>query len=122
MTESHDGAEHLNQGVYTPPDSPTLAARLSIHNSATDPVTLIFLTGQIDDLEIRDDEGKVVFLWSKGKLFAQIVTTVEMQDERDHVITAPLVGLRLGKYVAQGWLVVDGPQRAYSASARFEIK
>ncbi|HYL35245.1 MAG TPA: BsuPI-related putative proteinase inhibitor [Bryobacteraceae bacterium] len=112
----------LDRAVYLASDSPTLSVRLSIRNSTSDPVTLTFPTGQIYDLEIRDDQGNVAFLWSMGKAFPQIVTTFEIQYEKDYVIAAPLAGLPPGKYVAQGWFAVAGPRRAYSASARFEIK
>ncbi len=112
----------LDSAIYKASDSPALTARLSIRNTTADPVSLTFLTGQIYDLEIRDDQGTVVFLWSKGKLFPQLVTTVQIQDEKDYVITAPLANLPPGKYVVQGWFTVEGPARAYSSSARFEIK
>jgi hypothetical protein len=112
----------LDHAVYSTSDSPTLSARLSIRNSTTDPVLLTFPTGQIYDLEIRDDQGNVVFRWSNGKAFPQIVTSVEIQYEKDYVIAASLNGLTPGKYVAQGWFTVAGPPRAYSASTRFEIK
>lgn len=110
----------LDQAVYAA--SATLNARLSIRNSTTDPVSLTFPTGQIYDLEIRDDQGNAVYLWSKNKVFPQMVTTLQLQYEKDYMIAAPLAGLPPGKYVAQGWLAVEGPPRAYSGSARFEIK
>ena len=112
----------LDSAVYKASDSPTLTARLSIRNSTADPVSLTFLTGQIYDLEIRDDQGNVVFVWSKGKVFPQLVTTVQIQDEKDYIVTVPLASLSPGKYVVQAWFTVEGPARAYSSSARFEIK
>ena len=112
----------LDHAVYTRSASAALTARLSLRNSTIDPVTLTFPTGQIYDLEIRDDQGNVVFLWSKGRIFPQLVSTVDIQDEKDYIITAPVGNLAAGKYVVQAWFTVDGPPRAYSAAARFEIK
>ncbi len=112
----------LDHAVYSAPDSTKLAARLSIRNTTADPVNLTFITSQTYDLEIRDAQGNVVYLWSKGKIFSQIAFTEAIQDEKDYIITAPLDNLPPGKYVAQGWLVVEGPPRAYSASAVFQVK
>ena len=110
----------LDRAVYT--DSATLTARLTIRNTTSDPVSLTFLTGQIYDLEIKNQKGDVVYRWSNGRLFPQIVSDVAIEGEKDYVITAPLADLPAGNYVAQAWLVADGPARAYSASAAFQIK
>ena len=116
----------LDRAVYPGPsawfDTSTLSARFSIRNVTSDPLALTFPTGQIYDLEIRDDRGNVVFLWSKDRVFPQIVTTVQLQDEKDYIITAPTNNLAPGKYVAQAWLTVAGPARAYSASVAFQVK
>ena len=110
----------LDNDLYRATDS--LTARLTVHNITDDPVALNFASSQIYDLEIRDDSGSVVYLWSRGQTFAQVVADIEFDDEKNYVITAPLAKLRRGKYIAQGWLTADGPPRAYSASARFEIE
>ena len=111
----------LDHAVYKASDTATLNARLSIRNATAEPEILTFPSGQLYDLEIRDAQGNVVYLWSRGKIFPQIVTTVAIQYEKDYTISAPLAGLAPGKYVVQTWLAVDGPSRAYSSSARIEI-
>src|SRR5579864_6230693 len=61
----------LDRDIYAVSD--TLTARLNIRNSTGDPATpgvLSFSTGQMYDLEIRDGDGQVVALWSRGKAFA----------------------------------------------------
>jgi hypothetical protein len=111
----------LDRAVYAV--SETLTARLSIRNS--DPGTpgiLSFSSGQMYDLEIRDGDGNVVYLWSRGRAFPQIVSELEIQDQKEYVIAVPLVKLPRGNYVVQGWFTTDGPLRAYSASARFQIQ
>jgi len=112
----------LDREVYPVASGAELNARLKIRNEAADPVTLSFPTGQLYDLEIRDDEGDVVYHWSQGKMFARMATQLEIQFEKDYSIVAPLAHLKPGKYVVQAWLMVDGPPRAYCGSARFEIK
>ncbi|HWY46906.1 MAG TPA: BsuPI-related putative proteinase inhibitor [Bryobacteraceae bacterium] len=111
----------LDRDIYGASD--TLTARLTIRNS--DPGTpgvLSFSSGQIYDLEIRDGQGNVVVLWSRGKVFPQVISELEIQDQKEYVISVPLVKLPRGKYVVQGWFTSDGPGRAYSASARFHIQ
>jgi hypothetical protein len=109
----------LDRDVYARSDS--LTARFGVRKITDEPVALSFFTSQIYDLEIRDANGNVVFLWSRGQTFAQIVSEIEIDDEKDYVITAALIKLRPGKYVAQAWFTADGPPRAYSASARFQV-
>jgi hypothetical protein len=102
-----------------------LSARLMIRNSSGDPGDpgiLSFANGQMYDLEIRDGNGNVVFLWSRGKAFPQVVCELEIQDQKEYVLEAPLVKLARGHYVVQGWFTTDGPPRAYSSSARFQIR
>jgi hypothetical protein len=111
----------LDRAIYASADAPTLTARLTIRNAASNPVTLTFLSGQIYDLEIRNDKGDVVYRWSTGKVFPQIVLDDVVDDEKDYWIEAPLAGLPTGNYVAQAWLAVDGPPESYSASASFRI-
>lgn len=113
----------LDNEVYTM--SSTLTARLNIRNSTGDPSSpgiLSFSTSQMYDLEIRDGNGQVVALWSRGKTFAQIVTELEIEDHKEFVVTLPLAKLPRGHYVAQGWFTAEGPARAFSASARFQIQ
>ena len=112
----------LDHALYDTKNNPVLNARLSVRNSTNEPLTLTFPTSQIYDLEIRDEKGVVVFKWSSDKGFAQVVTTVEIQAEKNYVIGATLGGLPAGTYVAQAWFTTAGPPRAYSASTAFQIK
>jgi len=111
----------LDRDIYAHSD--TLTGRLTIRNS--DPGTpgvLSFSNGQMYDLEIRDGQGNVVVLWSRGKVFPQVVSELEIHDQKEHVISVPLVKLPRGNYVVQGWFTSDGPPRVYAASARFQIR
>jgi hypothetical protein len=112
----------LDNDVYSASSASQLNARLLIRNESADPVTLAFPTGQVYDLEIHDGEGNVVYRWSRDKTFPQISTRVDIQFEKEYRISAPLSHLKPGRYVVQAWLAVEGPPRAYSGSARFEIK
>lgn len=113
----------LDREIYSSSD--TLKARLTIRNSTGDPGDpglLSFSSGQTYDLEIRDEQGQAVYQWSRGKTFPQIVSDLEIQDQKEYVIFAPFSKLPRGHYVAQAWFTADGPPRAFSASARFQIR
>lgn len=112
----------LDHAVYSAASSTALTALLSARNATADTVTLTQPTTQQYDLEIRDAKGNIVYRWSAGKFFGQVVTTVNLTGEIDYTITAPLTNLQPGQYVAQAWLAVAGPERAYSASLGFEIR
>ena len=124
----------LDQTVYTanlmPPLDPTrsipqMLARLTLRRIGGDPLQLTFASGQRFDLVIRNDKGEVVYQWSRGRLFTQMVGTETIAGERNWVVGVPLASgtspLPEGRYVAEGWLTSNGA-RAYAASAGFEIK
>jgi hypothetical protein len=111
----------LDSSGYAPSD--TLTARLAIHNDDPgSPGVLSFSTGQTYDLEIRDGNGSVVYLWSRGKTFPQIVSELKIEDQKEYVVSAQLPKLPYGAYVLKAWFTSDGPPRVYSASARFQIE
>jgi len=111
----------LDRDVYA--TSETLTARLTIRNDEPgSPGVLSLRSGQIYDLDIRDGSGSVVYLWSRGKVFPQVVSELEIEDQQEYVLSVPLGKLPRGSYVVRGWFTSDGPPRAYSASARFQIE
>jgi hypothetical protein len=111
----------LDRAVYAWAD--TVTARLTIRNGDPgSPAVLNFSSGQMYDFEIRDGNGSVVYLWSRGRVFPQIVSELEIPDQKEFTLSVPLGKLSRGSYVVQGWFTTDGPARAYSASARFQIQ
>lgn len=112
----------LDRAVYAATDSANLTARLMVRNGTSDALSLTFPSGQRFDLEIRNENGDVVYQWSRGRLFTQAITTQQLTGEIDYAITAPLADLAPGKYVARAWLAIAGPDHAYSASSAFEIR
>jgi hypothetical protein len=118
----------LSAAVSTAGSPPTLITRLTLRNSQPGPISLTFNSGQLYDLELRNEAGDVVFRWSNGRLFSQIVQTIAFQPgETNYVIETALADrtgkpLPAGKYIAQGWLTAAGPAKAYSASISFQIQ
>ncbi|HDJ25959.1 MAG TPA: hypothetical protein ENF34_01415 [Candidatus Bathyarchaeota archaeon] len=50
-----------------------LVVRMAVENVASEPITLAFRTSQVWDVEIRDSGGRVLWRWSAGKAFLQVV-------------------------------------------------
>lgn len=112
----------LDESDYPSSSPVTIHARLTIRNWSAEPVTLKFLTSQNYDFEIHDDQGKVVYLWSKARAFSQAIAEVQIQYEKEFAFTAQVGVLAPGRYVAQAWLASEGPPRTYSASTRFHVQ
>ena len=136
----------LDNSVYTvdsmPPFSPSTAApvmtaRIRLRNTGQ-PITLIYPTGQTYELVIRDAKGSIVYRWSDGQAFPQIVRTEAFgPGEKDFPIRVRLVGadkypLPQGRYTAEAWLttttitptaaVAISGTKAFDASVTFEMR
>ena len=102
-------------------DAPYGTARLTLRNSTSAPIPLVFPSGQSYDLKIRNEKGEVVYTWSADKLFAQIFRTESFgPGERNYAILLPLSTLPAGKYVAEAYLTTS-PAGTYSASVAFVL-
>ena len=124
----------LNQAVYVadlePPidtdrSVPTLSARLTIRNTTDSPLKIVTSTGQQFDFEIRDSNGSVVYRWSDGRFFTQVLTNIELSPgERNFSIEVPLgsdgVPFAAGSYTIEGWITGGAPKR-YSATSGFDL-
>ena len=106
--------------------APLMTARMTLRDTA-EPIVLTFPTGQTFDFVIRNEHGDIVYRWSDGMAFTQVIRTEVLgPGEKDFVIQVRLVGpdknpLPQGRYFAEGWLTTMGP-RAFAASAAFEVR
>ena len=106
---------------------PRLTARLTLRNTTDKAVTLQFSSGQRYDLELRNEDGGVVYRWSDDKAFTMALgQEVIGSGERDYVIVVRLVDKQVqplapGRYTAAGWITTSG-QQPYKASVGFEIR
>ncbi len=118
--------------VYTPnlmppvdPEKaiPVLKATVVVENTSETPVTITFPSAQLFDLSIRNARGESVYTWSANKLFAAVVTEVELGRrvfEEEIPLAMGSEPLRPGMYVLEAWLVKpDG--KAFSGSVAFEV-
>ncbi len=107
----------------TPAD---MVARFTLRNYQWDPLKLDFPSGQIYDFTLANDKGDIVYRWSEGRAFPQVVHTETYEfGERNYAVLVPLSDkasrpLPPGKYVAQAWLTTTPPE-SFRASAGFEI-
>jgi hypothetical protein len=118
----------LDQSVYiNSGEAPLMLARLSLRVAGNEPLQLVFPSGQIYELLIRNGQGDIVYRWSDGRAFNQMVQQVAFgPGEKSWPIVAPLQdakgnGLSAGSYTAEAWLVTNPPKR-YVAQAGFEIR
>ncbi|HET8547150.1 MAG TPA: BsuPI-related putative proteinase inhibitor [Bryobacteraceae bacterium] len=111
----------LDSHVYAS-GSREMLARLSVRNTTARPLVLNFRSGQRYDLNIRNDRGETVYVWSADKGFIQVLgtETIAPGGERSWVIIVPLATLRPGRYVAEAWVTNDLP-KSYAASVGFEV-
>ena len=107
--------------------APRATARFTLRNAQANPITLVFPTTQIYDLTVRNDQGVVVFRWSDGRAFAEVITERRFgPGEKNFSLIVPLADsggktFPDGKYVAEAWLTTLGG-RAFAASVGFEIR
>jgi hypothetical protein len=109
----------LDKSVYSAGSG--VSARLTLRSTQSDALKLVFSSGQMFDLAIRNEKGDRVYQWSIGRFFTDVVQTVDVQGEKNWTVTAPLGQLPAGKYTAEGWLTPVGPV-VWTASAPFEIR
>ncbi|MEO8127309.1 MAG: BsuPI-related putative proteinase inhibitor [Bryobacteraceae bacterium] len=102
-------------------DTASATARLTLRNSTSAAIPLVFPSGQSYDLKIRNEKGDVVYTWSADKLFAQIFRTESFgPGERNYAILLPLSTLPAGKYTAEAFLTTS-PPGTYTATVAFTL-
>jgi hypothetical protein len=83
----------LDRAVYTiglPRTSPAITARMTLKNTTPDALHLTFPANPYD-LEIRNEQGETVYLWSAGKVFAQVITELDLSPgEQSYLVVIPL--------------------------------
>lgn len=124
----------LDRSVYTanlmPPIVPENAiprihARITLRNTTPDPVKLEFASGQIYEMVLWNDQGKVVWRYSDGRAFTQAFHSITVaRGERTWTETIRLTDsiwfnatpLPAGRYVLECWLTTT-EGRTFTASA-----
>lgn len=104
-----------------------MTVRITLRNTQDQPLTLMFGSGQIYEIVLKNEAGDIVYRWSDGKVFTQALISQSFgPGEKNYAVIVPLVDkagkpLASGKYTAEGWLATIG-SRSFSASVGFEVK
>jgi hypothetical protein len=126
----------LDKPVYTanlmPPVVPALAiptlhARITLRNTQQDAVRLIFPTAQSYDLVVKDERGAEVYKWSSGRVFLQVLRTLNFRGETNWTVAVPLSQANrsawpAGRYTVEAWLTHSGTPQQFVAIAGFELR
>jgi hypothetical protein len=86
-----------------------VTARFTVRATQSEPLELIFPSGQRFDLVFRNERGDVVYRWSEGRAFTLALGTERIFGERNWVVQAP-VPAEPGSYIAEGWLTTTPPR------------
>lgn len=105
--------------------APWITARLTLRNTAEQPVELVWPTGQRYDFLIRNEKGEVVWRWSEGRAFTLLYGTEAFRGERNYTERIRLGDadgrpFPPGRYTLEGWLATQ--PKLYSATAGFELR
>lgn len=123
----------IDSSVYVPQperiapgETPTLLATMTLENTSEQPLVLRFASGQRFDIEIRNADGKTVYVWSADKLFPAVTGELDLSPGVETwQAQIPLRGfdgqsLPPGAYEIEAWLTNSGGGR-FGASVGFEI-
>jgi hypothetical protein len=106
----------LNRAVYKPADD--ILARITLRNTAQQPLELVFPSGQDFDIAIRNEKGETVYQWSATRSFILAIRDLSFRGERNWV--EPLrLSLEPGAYTATATLAVEG--RRFESAVPFRV-
>ena len=116
----------LDHSAYVrTPKAATLTATMILRSPSQGSVSLTFLTGQEFDLELRDASGAEVGLWSTGRVFPDLVRTVDFKGEQTWTATMALPethdAVHAQSYTATAFLTPSAG-RPYSATVGFTVR
>lgn len=92
---------------------------LVVSNNLASEVILQFPTSQEYDFVVKTDDGEIVWQWSKGMMFAQMLTTLILAPNEEKIFTEEY-SLPPGEYIAQGVLTTI-PEKIYSECVEFSV-
>ncbi len=108
----------LDAASYTAGSEPL--ARIALRHTGPNPLVYDQASGQEFDVTVFDSQGNLVYRWSDGKAFPQMVVTVQLNGERNWSVALPLAKLGAGNYTAEATLATT-PAGVFKASLPFTI-
>lgn len=109
-----------------PGAEPKLGVTMRIGVPSSQALQLQFPTSQDYDIVVRNAAGDVVYRWSEGQAFLQVVRQVQVSGERRFETDVPLKSrdgapLPEGQYTLEAWITSGDSGRQFSATAPFSI-
>ena len=129
------GTLRLDKKAYAPTDKIKLT--ITFKNTSKSEVKLMFNSGMKYDIEIRKGKsttGEVVWQWSRGRMFIQMITNNTLEPGKSLTFTEiynptektadgkPGHALDTGTYTATGILALGGRAPRPRAQATFNVK
>lgn len=107
-----DLAVHVEKDTFKV-DEP-IAMELRINYEGSETLTLRFASSQRYDFEIETESGEVVWRWSEGRMFAQILGQITLSPDRPEVRYHAVFRDHLspGRYKLRGILTVQPQSRS----------
>jgi hypothetical protein len=109
----------LDSPSYQAAEVVNLQVRLTLRNTSSKPVTLLFPSSQRYDLRVWNERNQIVYTWSADKLFAQVIGQDIVAGERTFTFTANVPNLPPGRYAAEAFLATAA--REYVGVVGFEV-
>ncbi|WP_430790463.1 BsuPI-related putative proteinase inhibitor [Virgibacillus flavescens] len=92
----------------------------TIHNDSDKKITLPFSTSQKYDFRLKDKTGKVIQVYSKGKMFMQVTSEKEVLPGKKLSNSVKLPKLQEGTYTIEMWLTSSYKDK-FKQEYQFEI-
>ena len=94
----------------------------TVENDKDQPVKLTFNSGQTFDYILKDQSGKTIIQYSKGKSFTQAIIEKELVKGAKLSHDIILKDLEPGKDTLEVWLTAQGMGNDYRKKVEFEVK
>ncbi|OIU73009.1 BsuPI-related putative proteinase inhibitor [Rossellomorea aquimaris] len=85
-----------------------LVYEYKIKNQTESIKTFVFSTGQTIDFEIKDQNGKIVYRDSEGKMYTQAIQEIPVKQGEEFSRKLTLPNLESGTYTLTVWLTAKG--------------
>jgi hypothetical protein len=92
---------------------------LLVSNNLQSEVILQFSTSQQYDFIVKSRDGKIAWQWSRGMMFAQMLTSLTLAPNEEKIFTEEC-SLPQGEYIAQG-ILTTMPKKIYTEWIEFTV-
>lgn len=97
----------LEATLTVSPSATAIGLTLAVENGGTEPITLDFRDGQEYEFVASDEDGVEVWRWSDGRMFAQVLTSEEIEPGASVEFDAAWEQPPAGTYRIEGWLTAE---------------